>query len=98
MLAIHNSISCQLLASPKDVKIICVKLTLRHPIICCVIYIPPNSSSSYHETLLSFLADVYYDPFDNGAVNLLLLGDFNLLTLNGVPYRVNLIYLNSFAT
>ena len=77
MLAIHNSISCQLLVSPKDIEIICVKLTLWHPIICCVIYIPPNSSSSYHETILSFLTDVYYDSSNNGAVHLLLLGDFN---------------------
>ena len=77
MLAIHNSIPCQFLASPVDIEIVCVKLNLQHSIICCVIYIPPNSSPSYYDILFCSLTDICHNPSDIDIVLFLLLGDFN---------------------
>jgi len=96
MLAFHSNIPCQILESPTDIEVICVELNSQHPIICCVIYIPPNSTSSYHDTLFSFLATVGHYLSDNDIVHLLLLGD--LLALNGIPCLANLMYPNHFVT
>jgi len=44
MLAIGDCLPSKLLSSPNNLEIIIVSV---HPIVFCVIYLPPNSSSEY---------------------------------------------------
>ena len=55
------------------------------PVVCCLIYIPPNSSITQYENLFNFLNSTNID-----SVNLIVLGDFNIPdidwnTLSGFP-------------
>jgi len=82
LLAIENDIPCQLVASPNNVEMVCVSLNYSYPILCCLIYIPPNSSTIYCQNLLDFLSNI---TFEHNVQ----LGDFNFPdidwnTLSGV--------------
>ena len=76
MLAVKSDLPCQLLSSPSDLEILCVQLKSLL-IICCVIYIPPNSSAAYCECLFNFLLNIC-----NGSNKLVILGDFNFPDIN----------------
>ena len=73
MLAVRSGISCQLIDSPSELEILCVKLNYSQPVVCCLIYIPPNSLSvTQYENLFNFL-----NSTNIGSINLIVLGDFN---------------------
>ena len=77
MLAVNNTIPCQLISSPSNLEVVCIKLNVSHPITCCVLYNPPNSSSEYCDNLLNFISNI-----SNSSDRLILLGDFNLPDIN----------------
>ena len=84
MLAVRCDIPCQLIDSPSELEIVCVKLNYSQPIVCCLTYMPPNSSITHYENLFSFLNNA-----NISSTNLILLGDFNIPdidwnTLSGV--------------
>ena len=72
MLAVRSGIPCQLIDSPSELEIVCVKLNYSQPVVCCLTYIPPNSSITQYENLFNFL-----NSTNIGSVNLIVLGDFN---------------------
>jgi len=57
-------------------------MILNHLIVCCVICIPPGSSSSYHDTLVNFLTSVSLNSSDCDTAHLLLPGDFNFTEID----------------
>jgi len=59
LLAIRDNITSRQLESPSDVEISSFLITTSHPFIISVIYIPPNSSGSYHEQLHNYLVNDY---------------------------------------
>jgi len=73
MLAVKIDLPCQLIKSPTDLEVVCVRLNLPCPITYCIIYIPPNSSASYCDKSLDFLSDIC-----STSERLIILGDFNL--------------------
>lgn len=77
MLAVKNTIPCQLIPSPTDLEVVCIKLNLHYPITCCVCYNPPNSSSVYCDNLFNTILNI-----SNSSDSLVLLGDFNLPDIN----------------
>ena len=77
LLAVNNTIPCQLISSPSNLEVVCIKLNLSHPITCCVLYNPPNLLSEYCDNLLNFISNI-----SNSSDRLILLGDFNLPDIN----------------
>ena len=73
MLAVRSDIPCQLIDSPCELEIVSVKLNYSQPVVCCLTYIPPNSSITQYENLFNFL-----NSTNIGSVNLIVLGDFNI--------------------
>ena len=73
MLAVRSDIPCQLIDSPCELEIVSVKLNYYQPVVCCLTYIPPNSSITQYENLFNFL-----NSTNIGSVNLIILGDFNI--------------------
>ena len=57
-------------------QIICVTLSYSQPIMCCLIYIPPNSPAIYYDNLFDFFSNI--DTSTVHIILIMLLGDFNL--------------------
>ena len=53
MLAVKNILPCQMIPSPFDLEVLCIKLNLPDSITCCVCYNPQNLSSTYWDNLLN---------------------------------------------
>ena len=53
MIAIKNIIPSNMLASPKDIEVFTISISIRKTLTLCVVYSPPNSSSNYQQTLLN---------------------------------------------
>ena len=51
---------------------VCVILNLPNPVTVCTVYVPPNSTATYYETLFDFLSNL-----SNASDQLIILGDFN---------------------
>jgi len=72
LIAVNNKISCQKLTSPVNLELICIRLNLPNPVTVCIVYIPPNITLTYYETLFDFLFNL-----SNASNKLIILGDFN---------------------
>ena len=70
--AINNKIPCQIIPSPTNLELICVRLLLSNPITICVNYASPNSPKVYYDDLFNFLLN-----FQAASDNLIIIGDFN---------------------
>ena len=91
MLAVRSGIPCQLIDSPSELEIVCVKLNYSQPVVCCLTYIPLNSSITQYENLFNFL-----NSTNIGSVNLIVLGTLIPQTLIGTHYLVFLQFLVNF--
>ena len=69
------------MSSPPHVEILTVLISTSNPFIISVVYIPPNSSDTYHELLHSYLTNLV-----NESSPIILLGDFNLPDVNWATY------------
>ena len=72
LIAINNKIPCQIISSPTNLELICVRLLISNPITICVTYIPPNSPKVYCDDLFNFLLNC-----QAASDKLIILGDFN---------------------
>ena len=72
LIAVSDQIPCQKLTSPDNLEATCVRLNLPNPITVCALYVPPNTTSTYYETLFTFLSNL-----SNASDKLIILGDFN---------------------
>ena len=72
LIAVSDKISCLELSSPESLETICVRLNLPNPITVCVVYVPRNSASTYHETLFTYISDL-----SNNSDKVIIIGDFN---------------------
>ena len=91
LLAIGNDIPCQLLPSPNNIEILCVTLSYSQPIMCCLIYIPPNSPPIYYDNLFDFFSNI-----DTSTVHIMLLGDFNLPDIDWNTLSGTFVISNQF--
>ena len=58
LLAIHHSLpSCQF-DSPSNLEIVTVQLMIMGSPLICVVYVPPNSDTSYYGSLISYLDSI----------------------------------------
>ena len=74
LVAVSESVPSVLIPSPEDLEIIAVNLhCLNGPITLCTVYVSPNSGDDYHKRLISYLIHV-----TSSAVNVIIVGDFNL--------------------
>ena len=74
MLAVKNIIPCQLIPSPSNSEVVCIRL---NSMTCCVSYNPPNSSSANCNNLLNCISNI-----SNSSDRLVLLGNFNFPDIN----------------
>ncbi|XP_065895940.1 uncharacterized protein [Dysidea avara] len=81
LLAVKDNITSGQLSSPPHVEILTVLISTSNPFIISVVYIPPNSSDTYHELLHSYLTNLV-----NESSPIILLGDFNLPDVNWATY------------
>ena len=81
LLAVKDNITSSQLSSPPHVEILTVLISTSNPFIISVVYIPPNSSDTYHELLHSYLTNLV-----NESSTIILLGDFNLPDVNWATY------------
>ena len=72
LIAVSDKIPCLELTSPESLETICVRLNLPNPITVCVVYVPPNSASTYYETLFAYISDL-----SNNSDKVIIIGDFN---------------------
>jgi len=72
LIAVGDKIPCQKLTSPESLEAVYVRLNLPNPITVCAVYVPPNSASTYHETLFAFISDL-----SNNSDKVIIIGDFN---------------------
>lgn len=72
MLAIHNSIPVSRLSSPPHLEVVTVELQYKVPLILCLVYIPPQTSTNYYSDLFDFFINLL-----SPCNKLILLGDFN---------------------
>jgi len=75
LLAVKNSIHSHALNTPLELEALYVQIGNTDPINYCLVYIPPNSSEVYIQTLCDFLTICSNDK-------LVLIGDFNFPTIN----------------
>ncbi|XP_065895943.1 uncharacterized protein [Dysidea avara] len=81
LLAVKDNITSSQLSSPPHVEILTVLISTSNPFIISVVYIPPNSSDTYHELLHSYLTNLVDE-----SSPIILLGDFNLPDVNWATY------------
>ena len=72
MIAVSNKFTCQVISSPDNLEIICIKLVLPSPITFCVTYVPPSSTADYYDSLFNFLLHLHHI-----SDKTIILGDFN---------------------
>ena len=77
LVALNNSIGSVVIPSPPDLELIAVKITFHHPLILCVVYVPPSPTDDYRSSLLLHLDNLYST---NDSV--IVVGDFNCPDLN----------------
>ena len=107
MVAVCNSLSSRVLSSP-HLEILAVEVSVRFPILICVIYIPPSCNFTYYSEVFHYL-DLILPQHPHSIV----IGDFNLpdiswSTLSGqspsstafceLAFRHNLLQLVDFPT
>ena len=71
MLAINNKLICEQFSVPNGIEAIAVTINYSKKLIFDIAYIPPNSSNSYHSSVIDF---IYSLPLTNNAI---IVGDFN---------------------
>ena len=76
LIAINNKIPYQIISSPTNLELMCVRLLISNPITICVTYIPPNSPKVYCDDLFNFLLNRQVT-----SDKLIILGDFNFLDI-----------------
>ena len=91
LLAVKNNIISTQMSSPPDVEIVSVLISTSNPFIICVIYIPPNSSDTYHEQLHIYLTNLV-----NDSKPIILLGDFNFPDVDWATYSGSSPKANKF--
>lgn len=79
MLAVNNNIPSNQLTTPSGLEVITVEIHCKLTVTLCVVYIPPNSNSSYHADLLTYLDSVA------SKSHTFILGDFNYPDINWHP-------------
>ena len=57
LLVCSNCICSRSLPSPPNIAVYVVELLCKQPLMICLVYNPPNSSSEYQNSLLCFLSD-----------------------------------------
>ena len=107
MLAVNNNIPSNQLTTPSGLEVITIEIHCKLTVTFCVVYIPPNSNSSYHADLLTYLDSIA------SKSHTFILGDFNYPDINwhslvgqsdlsngfcDFIYRHNLYLLVSFPT
>ena len=60
LIAVSNKFTCQVMSSPDNLEIICIKLVLPSPITFCVTYVPPSSTADYYDSLFNFLLHLHH--------------------------------------
>ena len=60
-LAINHSILSNIIPSPADIELILVKVYLPFPLCICVVYVLPNSPSSYVSSTLTYLSGIVHN-------------------------------------
>ena len=93
LIAIKDNFTSSLTTSPSDIETITVKILISNPIILCLVYIPPNSSNSYYDSLFHYLSDL-----PNESCTIVIVGDFNFPDIDWVNYGGSspILYLRSF--
>ena len=90
MISINNHLLSKLLTSPLGLEVLIVKIQCKLTLTFCVVYIPPNSNSSYHGELLAFLNNYASKP------HTFILGDFNYPDINWQTLVGHLEISNAF--
>ncbi len=72
----HQSIPSRCIPSPKSIETVCVQLSIPHPVLVFVVYIPPNASDSFITDTLSFISSAI------GQADVIIMGDFNCPKIN----------------
>ena len=72
LIAVSNKFTCQVISSPDNPEIICIKLVLPSPITFCVTYVPLSSTADYYDSLFNFLLHLHHI-----SDKIIILGDFN---------------------
>ena len=70
-MAIHDSIPSLQLPSPESMELVTVLVQIPHPVILCLVYLPPQASANEVQSLINFLSNLI------STQNVILLGDFN---------------------
>ena len=76
MIALNSNISSKQLPTPSGLEVVTAEISCNTTVTLCVIYIPPNSDSSYHHYMLTYLSTIASKP------HTLILGDFNYPDIN----------------
>ena len=74
LMAIDLQLTHVQLDSPNDLEVLTVKISSDHPIIVCVVYVPPNSCSATYHSLLTYM----HSLFSLSSLPVFVIGDFNL--------------------
>ena len=75
-IAVHSSITCQLLHKYKNIEMISVTLNLRPKLTLVCVYAPPNASNDYHNHILEAITQL---PCKTDVI---ILGDFKVPDIN----------------
>ena len=81
LIAIKDDFTSSLTTSPSDIETITVKILISNPIILCLVYIPPNSSDSYYDSLFHYLSDL-----SNESCTIIIVGNFNFSDIDWANY------------
>ena len=71
LLAIHHSLPSRQFDSPSDLETVTVQLMIMGSPLICVVYVPPNSDTSYYASLISYLDSI------SATHRIIILADFN---------------------
>lgn len=76
LIAIHNSVPFRQIEITNDLEIVAIEILTNNPICFCVVFISPSATASYHETLLTYLKNIFV------KYNVMVIGDFNFVDIN----------------
>ena len=70
MIAVGHEFPSEQIPSPPNLEVVTVSISLVPAIICCMVYIPPNSTVEYHTELINYLQSL--------PGHVIIFGDFNM--------------------
>ena len=70
MIAVSHEFPSKQIPSPPNLEVVTVSISLVLAIICCMVYIPPNSTVEYHTELINYLQSL--------PGHVIIFGDFNM--------------------